>query len=405
MALLLLAGLSACKEQGRFEIGYDDTVPPGIPACLRYEPLYGGARIFFNPPTDRDVLSVDATYLNALGETVWFSASYFEPYIEIYGFSDTLIHEIQLYAVDRAGNRSEMLPVAVKPLEPAYTRVARSMYIKAGFASFYVDWKNELEQIINVYVDIDYTQQGQYNERKFIYTSNLEKERLFIRDLELTTQEAIHVKVRVEDSYGNRTEYIDKGSINLLEDEIIPKDKWTMPDKGDKVGGVEMTDLSHFEGRPTYAIDGMIDDGKNLNYSYSSKNTPWNIMLDLGEEWEISRVMTNQRYHGGGSAIRGAYYDGENVGIYRMYIWDDTGERWDSVVTHKIPYQEGFSDMEYKQMGLAGDIAYLYPDEPQFSPPTRRFRFEALFGFRDNYTSLNAPCLSEITLYGRKPQK
>ena len=50
-----------------------------------------------------------------------------------------------------------------------------------------------------------------------------------------------------------------------------------------------------------------------------------------------------------------------------------------------------------------GDESYMYPDDPKFTPPVRWFRYEALNGFNDNYTSNRPFCLSELTLYGRKP--
>src|SRR3546814_2358569 len=48
-----------------------------------------------------------------------FSASYFADSLEVYGFADTSEYTVQLYAVDRAGNRSEVVNVPVTPLEPA----------------------------------------------------------------------------------------------------------------------------------------------------------------------------------------------------------------------------------------------------------------------------------------------
>src|SRR3546814_4663848 len=85
-----------------------------------------------------------------------FSASYFADSLEVYGFADTSEYTVQLYAVDRAGNRSEVVNVPVTPLEPAYTRVAESIVVKPGFSSFFLDWQNELEQNINVYVNFSY---------------------------------------------------------------------------------------------------------------------------------------------------------------------------------------------------------------------------------------------------------
>jgi hypothetical protein len=126
-------------------------------------------------------------------------------------------------------------------------------------------------------------------------------------------------------------------------------------------------------------------------------------MINLGDEYELSRIVTHQRYGNvGGTTLRGQYYGSENVGIYAMYIWDDVEEKWDSICEHKIPVPS-VSDIELRQLGLAGDMAYFYPDDPQYTKPTRWFRYEALRSFQSNYTdSNNARCLSEITLYAKK---
>jgi hypothetical protein len=411
----LFAGFYSCKEQPRFEIGYSDSEPPGMPGVRTYRPLYGGAMIYFTPPADKDVLTVDASYVNEQGKEVWFSASYFKDSVGVYGFSDTLEKIVNVYAVDRAGNRSEPMPVAIYPLEPAYTRVARSIVLKSGFLSFFLEWKNEIRQNINVYLDISYMQNGERKERSMIHTSNLLEEQWFVRDLDLTENDPVSVKVRVEDPYGNITDVIDKGEINLMVDEKIPKDKWKLPDAGDYISEARMGYFAYAEGRPEYIIDDIIDNGNNLNYGHTGGGSvsgivPWNVLIDLGDEYEISRIITWQKFGSGNVSstnIRGDYYGGENPGIYDMYIMDEKGE-WEFVRRHTIPQPMGLSDMEYRQMGMAGDMAYLYTDEPHFSKPTRWFRYEARYGFSanglyDNTYSCNN--ISEITLYGRKAKK
>jgi hypothetical protein len=415
--LSLFAGMYACQEQERFAIAYYDTESPAPPIYSgKYTPLYGGARIFFEHPADRDLISVDASYTNPLGKEVWFSVSYYRDSIDVYGLNDTLEHVIRLYAVDRAGNRSDIVPVPIVPLEPAIMRVAKSISVRPGFASFFIDWTNELTQNMNVYAHLSYTQQGKYEERTVINTSNLFSERWFIRDLNLTSQEPMRLKIQVEDPYGNITDYIDQGELTLLEDEVIPKDKWTMPENNeyihDSIGGVPMAFLSQGEGRDIYAIDGIIDEGQ---YHYihtggrgrtgiSTDGNIWNLMINLGEEYELSRIVTHQRISGG-SGVSGNFYKSENVGIYAMYIWNETedenGEKWEFIREHKIPVPSG-SAIEIRQFGLAGDMAYFYPDDPQYTKPTRWFRYEALNGFDNNYIATNHNCLAEITLYAKK---
>lgn len=409
---MIFVALIACKEGGRFEMDINDSVPPSKPEYLYSKPLNGGARLFYRIPDDRDLLSIDASYINANSEKVWFSVSYFKDSIDVYGFNSIDPQIIQLYAVDRAGNKSESVNVTVYPLAPAFLKVAQSITVKPGFGSFQVNWKNELEQDINVYLDFSYTSSGKYKEHHLVKSSRQTSVQWYIKNLNLTTQEPIDINVHVEDQYGNKSTPIRIGKITLLQDTKISKELWSMPETNDIIGGVPMAFLNGGEGRREYLIDDIIDNGKNLNYVNTDNrgrtgdskdgNMPWNIFIDLGDYYELSRIITTQRYYLDGDEGRQSYYRGTNVGLYNIYIWDEASQCWEFVFEHKITIPVGLTEMEYKQAGIAGDEAYFFPDDPKFTKPTRWLRYEALKGFGGNYTAVNGNCLSEVTLYGRK---
>jgi hypothetical protein len=222
--------------------------------------------------------------------------------------------------------------------------------VTPGFGSFFVDWENELGQNINVYVDFTYTENGVQKEQKLIYTSRLPEERWYIRGFDkLTENDHISLNMRVEDTYGNITELIDKGDFVLLQDEVIPKDKWRIFEANDSIGGVPMGFLSGNGQLAKFVIDGFIDDGINRSYGHTygvgrtgqtkDGNVPWNYIIDLGEEYEISRIITHQRYELGNAYDYGTYYTGFNVGTYAMYTGETVGDlnnlntavRWDSI--------------------------------------------------------------------------
>ncbi len=399
LALLLLGG-SSCKESLRYQAGADDNNPPGKPVINSWMPLYGGARFFYTSPRDEDLLSVNAEYTNDKGKTFYFTSSFYSDSLDVIGLGSTEPKEITLYAVDRAGNRSESVKQKITPLEPSISRVASSITVKAGFSSFLVDWVNELEQVVNIYVAFKYTQAGKLNDYVSVFSSNVLNERKFIKDLDLKPDEPVEVSIRVEDQYGNSTKFIPFGQIKLLADAKLDKSIWVIPNANDSTvtvkgkvinTGVPAMFGDNLEGRMSKLIDGIIDRGDNLNFFHTGGrgvtgfsrdgNMPWNIIIDLGGYYQLSRIITVQRHSGGLANIaRGQYYRTENVGEFRLWFFNELTEQWDSVSTQRTPIPMGVNDLQYVKLGEAGDMAYFYPDDPQYTPPTRWFRYEALFG-------------------------
>ena len=409
--VLLLPLLITCKKQERFTSETDDN-PPGQVILVEYKPLFGGARFFYTLPNDEDLLGVEAVYTNKDKQTFKFMSSYFVDSLDVYGFASIEEHTVELFAVDRSGNRSEPLVVPVVPLEPAYAKVAGTIEAKPGFSSYFLTWNNELQQNITVYVDYEFQDKGTTRNLTTVFSSNQLIDKRFINDLYLGPTDKVKVKVRVGDIYGNISESIDKGEFTLFEDKQIPKQNWILPNPNDTIGGVPMAFGNGLEGRSTKVIDGIIDRGDNLNFMHtqargrtgkaSDGNMPWNFIIDLGAKYEISRIVTVQRHSGGlANVSRGQYYQSENVGMYNIYIWDETLNEWEKVMQHKIPVPVGLTELEFVKMGEAGDMAYMYPDNPAYTKPTRWFRYEAVKSFNGNYTLDDANCLSEITLYGR----
>lgn len=424
MFILLLA----CKENERFELGYSDNIPPASPTFLNYKPTYGGVEIFFERPDDEDLLTIDATYTNNKGKLMWFSVSYISNSIKVYGFENEEPHTIEIFAVDRAGNRSEKVSVVVEALQPAVKQVAESIYCVPGFSSFYINWENGLMQSMNIFIDYIYkNEEGQIEEKNLIFTSREAEERRFIRDPGFKSEIDVKVTARVEDEFGNTSDTILLGNFTLLEDWLIPKNDWEIPAENDSTilnyegvrinTGVPMGFFNGLEGRDYMAIDGLINDGSFVNFTHTYSrgrtgdrkdgNMPWNYIIDLGDYYELSRIITHQRYKYGAATEysgREDYYRSSNVGTYAMWRWDEETQQWELISTHKIVFPVDLPDRQYRILGRQGDMAYMYPEDPKFTKPTRWFRYEALTGFNDNYKALDGHCLSEITLYGRKAE-
>jgi hypothetical protein len=410
---------AACEEE-RFEITSGDSVPPGQPVFNGFKPLHGGARIFFTAPADEDLLSIDAVVSNG-DKSYTFSVSYFTDSVDVLGLAKAENYTVKLYAVDRAGNRSSAVDASVQPLESAYAKVAKTVYVKPGFNAFYVDWVNELGEAVNVFVDYTFTQNGVSRQLLSVFVSADSTNRVFVNDLDLEETSPVNVKVRVSDLYENFSETHDFGNMFVLKDVEIPKfdaqknPLWSMPDENEYPpfgGGVPQVDGIYFDGITAKVIDGLIDRDGNLNYMFVNADgeyadpdpCPWSVLIDLGDYYELSRIVSHQRWSSSGSAIeRGNYYQDVNVGSFNMYRWDEEKLEWEFLSYNKIAVPQGtLSDIQWMQLGRAGDMAYMYPDEPGYTKPTRWFRYEALSNFADNYTNPAARLLSEITLYAKK---
>lgn len=425
---LVLGYLISCKEGSRFETEESSTTPPGPPTNVTWIPINGGARFYYTPPKDNDLLSIDAEYTNPSGKTFRFTASYYIDSLDVIGLGTTDPQKVSLFGVNRAGLRSNAVNIDITPLESAVTRVARTLIIKPGFSSFFVDWANELKQLINVYVHFKYNDRGVNRDIVSVFSSNMEIDRKFILNLNLDPNIPIEVSLRVEDYYGNSTEETSFGTIFLLEDNMLDKSIMRFPAPNDSTvilrngtrvnSGIPAMFGDAKEGRMAKLIDGIIDVGVNAsainNFFHTdsrgrngvtgiANQNDWNIILDLGGYYRLSRIVTHQR-RSEDTPNRGQYYRNENCGEFRLWVFNESTLQWDSITTQKTPIPQGITELEIVRLGQAGDMAYFYPDDPQYTIPTRWFRYEMVNGFESNYSTAhsNINCMSELTLYGIK---
>ena len=420
--ILSMVCICGCKEEDRYQSSKEDTTPPSPPTNITYTPIYGGARFFYTIPSDEHLISVNAEYTNERGDTYFFSSSYFKDSLDVIGFGAEREYTVYLYGVNRSGVESEKVAHKVTPLEPAISRVAKSIVLKEGFSSFLFEWENELEQVVNVYAAFQYDDQGEQRDLVQVFSSGSETDRRFIENVTAGPTTPVAVQGWVEDRYGNRSETRDFGNIYVLEDAPLDKTMMSFPDAADtrvilRNGtyfdtGVPAMYGNHLEGRMFKLIDGLIDRGNNLNFFHTGgfgynggteRNIPWNIIVDLGAYYELSRIVTVQRHSGNAeNTSRGQYYQSENCGYFRLYYFNETSLEWELCSEQKTPIPTGISELEYVLRGEAGDMAYMFPEDPQYTKSTRWFRYECLACFDTNYTSTNANCMSELTIYGKK---
>src|SRR3546814_12349244 len=102
------------------------------------------------------------------------------------------------------------------------------------------------------------------------------------------------------------------------------------------------------EARSAKVIDGLIDQGDNLNFMHTAArgrtgssaegNMPWNVIIDMGDYYELSRIITVHRHECVlSNHNRGQYYDSDHWEMYNMYAWVEDTAVWEVISQHKIP--------------------------------------------------------------------
>jgi 3D (Asp-Asp-Asp) domain-containing protein len=137
----VLAMISSCKRDEQKPIEGDKSAPAAI-KNVSVQNLSGGAKITYSLPADPDLLYIQAIYKNQEGKNVEFKSSYYTNSITVEGFSDTTEHAVEVYAVDRSGNRSAAVMVTVVPKAPPVLTTYRSLAIAPDFGGIIVSFKN-----------------------------------------------------------------------------------------------------------------------------------------------------------------------------------------------------------------------------------------------------------------------
>lgn len=388
---VILSLTAGCSEAQRFEISDGDRTPPDAPVFISATPTPGGAIIRYSiseSEANSDLLKIEAAYNNAEGKTLRFVSSFFTNEVEVKGFVTTGEHAVTLCAIDRAGNRSTEVPVTVTSDEAPIAIFARSVQVMPAFHNFLTGWNDSINVRFYVYVDYTFVQDGKKQDYQNIFTTTFTENRVS-DSLKIAASEEVGVKVRVQDTWGNMLPAKDT-TITLYTDRKLPKEIWIFPDTTVVMDGVKQAATD--DGDLVYLKDEQTEGTTESNFWQTSDVTPWNIIIDLGEERELSRIVTHQRRTWKSDlSERGAYYRGDNVLNYNLYVWNETTGKWEFCSRQDITVPVVKQENEYILSGDAGDEAFFFPDRPHFSIPTRYLRIEAL---RGRY-------LSEITLFGK----
>lgn len=389
LLLAIFLGNTACKPEEQL-----DTVPPGPVSNISVTPTHGGAIISYDKPDDEDLLMVKAVYTNSQGEEVFKVASFYEDFVEIEGFNDTLSHPVSIYAVDRSNNHSEPVIEQVSPLVSHIYLVQESVVLQPDLGGVKIKWENIEEKTVFVYL----TFTDGITEFERILSSDNALETFIVRGMDSVLYDFY---TQVEDFSGNKTETLFEESLKPLFEEKIDKSTWLL------VPALSV-DGNAWEGETVNFWDDIIDTKETQednSYFIISRdqnggmlNFPLDIVVDFDKKVVVNRFAVWQRaywYTSDGSMDNEYYYyQPENMRSFDLFASNDKLE-WlllgsfdignPSNEDGEIPpgkIQEAIDGHEFELDATSEPFQYL------------KFSITSSFGSVTNVYG------SEITLYG-----
>lgn len=394
-----------------------DSTPPGQVTDVVFTPQFGGGYFIYTAPADEDFLYTRAEYIIDTGVKISKTSSVYSDTLFIDGFGQRKEYEVNIFSVDRNNNHSAPMTMKVVPLEPTTMAVLETVKVLPGFSSLVVDWENEQEKNVTIFVNVKVGS----TEATKIYASNLAKDRFMIDGL---TGDAHDVTVFIKDTYDNQTDEksfgeitphidgaISKKSWAFMRDQLLYGNRWNYdsdPNPFDQVpydefAGTYRKDsmmnapMSHVEGRIEKFWDNEYDYEPKLNLNYFNTGNvsyPFSYFIDMGREIQGSRFKIWQR------DAWGMLYGGENVEIWEIWISDDKDpsdgvfDGWELVGRYRLVQPSNV--IEARNEARNGHEYIFYPENPRFTKPFRYVRYKGI----KQVGGGNSGCTSEITIYG-----
>lgn len=280
---LLLATIAGCKKEEHSFVGPEGETPGKITNVV-VENLHGSAKLTYTLPDNDNVLYVIANYEMRKGVTREVKASYYNNFMLLEGFADTLAHAVKVTVVSKSGKTSEPVTVTVNPLTPPYIMVFRSLNVKAALggidAAFVNSEKAEIGVIVNT---IDTTKI--YGKVGYMYTS-LDSGMVKVRGFDTSLRK---FDLYVTDKWGNVSDTLSL-SFNPLFSRVLDAAEFReLKLEGDVESATDWGDMS---------ISKLWDgDSGGWNFWHSDPNSsfPMSISFDLGQIARVGLIKMWQR--------------------------------------------------------------------------------------------------------------
>jgi hypothetical protein len=413
--LAVMLFLTACGEKA-----LDDSPTPAAVTNLSYEKTNGGAIISYTLPVDENLLFVRANYVNSQNKEVSKVSSGYDNKIEIDGFADLSPRTIKLYSVGRNGKESAAASIEVVPDTSYIELIRRNLQFESILGGVRATWYTPSDKTVFVYVDYTEVGSGRASQR-ILSSSRMDTVRMNIKGLDSIPY---NFTVTVEDFSNNKTESLEKGTFTPRPELKIPKAGWKLfsGNGGNSANG------DYAEGKSVNFFDDIIDtrdsgtdnsyfivrrdnNGGSLMFFNDitvSNGKPLMMIVDMGAEYMISRIMCWQRAYDyanriddtSGISSTYAYYKDDNLKSFLFYATDNANEITNENIWNNYlmvcdfggPFEDGYVPASKIQEAVNGH-EFEFPD---MMGPYRYF----VMGLTATYGSEIQACFSEISLYG-----
>lgn len=288
LALMFSTTFMACSEDDELGIPKKDEVAPGLPTLRDVKNINGGAVVYFDAPTDRDLMYIVASYEinNKMYET---KTSPYADSLLIEGFGEVGEYQVYLEAYDLSNNKSDKVPVTINPLQSPVDAIYETLSIRSGFGGFELAWENKTEANVILLVTVK-DSLGEWQDVESFYTSSVNGIGI-VRGLDTTE---ISVRLQIRDRWDNYSDFNESTQNPLFE---------TIADKKLFEGEFIEGDISNYPGYVIGNLWNEIQDGNDCFHTLEGAMGKY-ATFDMGQIMKLSRFRMWHRY---GSSNEWAY--------------------------------------------------------------------------------------------------
>lgn len=387
VSLCLLMIFASCKQDNYWTYIEHDATPPGEVSNIKVEPLPGGAVISYDlPKGDLDLLYVMAKYEIRPGVKLEASSSFYDNSLVIHGFGDIKEHDVELYTVDRSGNRSKSVIKKVIPLKAPVIQVYDSLEVRADFGGIrtYINNPSKENLMVGVMIRDEF---GDWKDFDAFYTG-LPISSFAARGLKAVPTE---FGIYIRDRWMNYSDTLVETFTPLHEEEL---------DKS------QFSELSlPGDGGSTWSLSGLWDGGLG---THSGIRAPDNNGVPAHYQFQISKnnKMKISRFKMWG-IIDGREYSSNNIREFEIWGSNDPGsdgefDSWILMGSFEVKKPSGLPDGEYTEDDRAQAQAGDDFDMPFDAPAVKYIRLNVLSTFSvPRNSETGGIFLTEMSFWGQ----